>query len=534
MVAVNSIENIKAQTAGAAPSGNGLLWIVLAIAGCVVFFWDGIASLLDAWSRPEYSHGPLIPIIAGFLLLRELKIRPPRAEPGSRIPGLLVTVFGVIVGLLGNLTQIPYFITYGLIIVIAGLTLLVAGAKQGVRFWTVWVYLLFMLPLPNAMYWQLSGQLQFISSRLGVEFIQTMGIPVYLDGNIIDLGVYKLQVAEACSGLRYLFPLMSFGFLFAVLYRGPIWHKIILFLSTMPITILMNSLRIGVIGVLVNSYGTEQAEGFLHWFEGWIIFIACIALLYLEAILLQRLMSRPQPVMGILDLDTGGMLKHLRSAGSIFASKALVAAAGLLLISGVAWQLMPAKDAPVLDRQTLAVFPMEFEGWKGQLGPKLDPSIEQSLGADDYLLADYGAANQRAPVNLFISFYNSTTDGTGIHSPEVCIPAGGWEVSSWRQVEVSTGNSAVPPFAVNRAIIQKGQRKQLVYYWFEMRGRRFSSEYEAKAYTVWDSLTKSRADGALVRFVTSVEFGEPEGNADRRLSDFLASVIKVIPAYIPE
>ena len=116
-------------------------------------------------------------------------------------------------GLLGNLTQIPYFITYGLIIVIAGLTLLVAGAKQGIRFWTVWVYLLFMLPLPTAMYWQLSGQLQFISSRLGVEFIQTMGIPVYLDGNIIDLGIYKLQVAEACSGLRYLFPLMSFGFL---------------------------------------------------------------------------------------------------------------------------------------------------------------------------------------------------------------------------------------------------------------------------------------------------------------------------------
>ena len=329
-----------------------MLWIVLAIAGCVAFFWDGIASLLDAWSRPEYSHGPLIPLIAGFLLLRELKNRPPLADPGSRVPGLAVTALGIFVGLLGNLTQIPYFITYGLIIVIAGLTLVVAGAKQGIRFWTVWVYLLFMLPLPTAMYWQLSGQLQFISSRLGVEFIQTMGIPVYLDGNVIDLGVYKLQVAEACSGLRYLFPLMSFGFLFAALYRGPFWHKVILFLSSMPITILMNSLRIGVIGVLVNSYGIEQAEGFLHWFEGWIIFVACIALLYLEAILLQRLTSKPQPVLDLLDLDTGGMLPLLRSAGNILASKALVTAAVLLLISGAVWQLIPAKEAPALDRQT--------------------------------------------------------------------------------------------------------------------------------------------------------------------------------------
>src|SRR5687768_14826166 len=130
MVAVNGTENVKAQMAGATPLGNGGLWIVLAIVGCVAFFWDGITSLFDAWSRPEYSHGPLIPVIAGFLLLRELKNRPPLADPGSRIPGLVVTASGILVGLLGNLTQIPYFITYGLIIVIAGLTLLVAGAKQ--------------------------------------------------------------------------------------------------------------------------------------------------------------------------------------------------------------------------------------------------------------------------------------------------------------------------------------------------------------------------------------------------------------------
>lgn len=534
MAVAKGTENTRGRTPEAAPLASGLLWITLAVAGCVAFFWDGLTSLFDAWSRPEYSHGPLIPIIAGFLLLREIKNRPPLADPGSRVPGLAVTAFGILVGLLGNLTQIPDVITYGLIIVVGGLIMLVAGAKCGIRFWAAWVYLFFMLPLPNILYWQVSAQLQFISSRLGVEFIQTMGIPVYLDGNVIDLGVYKLQVAEACSGLRYLFPLMSFGFLFAALYRGPFWHKIILFLSSMPITILMNSLRIGVIGVLVNSYGIEQAEGFLHWFEGWIIFVACTALLYLEAILLQRFASKPQPVLGILDLETGGMLRLLHSARNILASKALAAAAVLLLFSGAAWQLIPAKEAPVLDRQPLAAFPMEFDGWNGQPGPKLDPTIEKVLGADDYLLADYGAASQRASVNLFISFYNSTTGGPGIHSPEVCIPGGGWEVSNWRQVQVSTGNAAIPPFTVNRAIIQKGQRKQLVYYWFDMRGRRFSSEYEAKVYTVWDSLTKSRADGALVRFVTSLEPGEPETAADKRLSAFLESVIKIIPDYIPE
>jgi exosortase D (VPLPA-CTERM-specific) len=513
---------------------RSVLWIGLALAGCVAFFWDGIVSLLAAWSRPEYSHGPLIPLITGFLFLRELQNRPPRAEQGSRAPGLVVVLIAIFVGLVGNLTQIPDLITYGLILAVGGLILLVAGAKQGARFWVGWVYLFFMLPLPNIIYWQLSAQLQFISSRLGVEFIQALAIPVFLDGNIIDLGIYKLQVAEACSGLRYLFPLTSFGFLFAALYRGPVWHKVILFLSSMPITILMNSLRIAAIGVLVNYFGIAQAEGFLHWFEGWIIFVACIALLYLEAILLQRFVAKPQPILNLLDLDFGGTMKPLRSAGDIFVSKKLATAALLLLISGALWQLLPTRATPLIDRDALATFPMDIKGWKGLPGPKLDPTIEKVLGADEYLLADYFAPGDQVPVNLFITYYIKATGGPGIHSPEVCIPGGGWEVSRWQRAQVTTGDAAIPAFTVNRAIIQKNQSRQLVYYWFEQRGRHLTSEYTAKLYASWDAITRSRTDGALVRFVTPISPGEPESVADKRLTAFLASFIKVIPDFVPE
>ena len=136
-------------------------------------------------------------------------------------------------------------------------------------------------------------------------------MPVFLEGNIIDLGTYKLQVAEACSGLRYLFPLMSFSFLFAVLYKGPGWHKVVLFLSAVPITILMNSIRIAVIGLMVNHYGIEQAEGFLHFFEGWIIFIACVMILYLEAMLLQRLTPKPKPIHTMLEVDFTSLARQL-------------------------------------------------------------------------------------------------------------------------------------------------------------------------------------------------------------------------------
>src|SRR5690606_21033464 len=110
------------------------------------------------------------------------------------------------------------------------LVLIVLGTRRGLRYWPAVVYLGFMLPLPFAIYLPISSALQTISSEVGVEIISALGVSVFLDGNVIDLGTYKLQVAEACSGLRYLFPLMSFSFLFAVLYRGPALHKLILFL----------------------------------------------------------------------------------------------------------------------------------------------------------------------------------------------------------------------------------------------------------------------------------------------------------------
>ena len=93
--------------------------------------------------------------------------------------------------------------------------------------------------------------------------IQLFGIPVYVEGNIIDLGVYKLQVAEACSGLRYLLPLTCISVLVAYLYKAPFWKKALLVVSAAPLTVLINSFRIAITAVLVNSFGISMAEGFL-------------------------------------------------------------------------------------------------------------------------------------------------------------------------------------------------------------------------------------------------------------------------------
>ena len=519
----------------AAFAASGLIWLLAAAAGMIALYWTGLVSLLDAWDRPEYSHGYLIPPIALYLFLTrtsQIKGGADVSHP-NRALGVAIVLVGLLVGLLGNLVHIPDISTYGFITCAAGLVLVVFGTRQGLLLWVPLLYLVFMLPLPNFMYWPLSITLQTWSSQIGVAIISMVGIPVYLDGNVIDLGIYKLQVAEACSGLRYLFPLASFGFLFAVLYKGPVWHKVVLFLSAAPITIAMNCIRIATIGVLVDRFGIEQAEGFLHLFEGWIIFVACLCVLYLEAMLLQRLVKDRKPVHTMLDINFSNFTNQLSRIFNIKTSRSLMFVCSAILLTGVAWHLTPARAAVTPERDPLVLFPMSLEEWRGQRS-SLDANIERVLEADDYLVADYSSTINQHSVNLFIAYYKTQNEGSGIHSPEVCIPAGGWEVSTWRSAQTTVSMPSGSKLEVNRAVIQKGLRQQLVYYWFEQRGRQLTSDYAAKAYTVWDSATLRRTDGALVRVVTPIGPAEKLASADERLQKFLATAVKELPSYVPQ
>jgi len=513
---------------------SGLFWIALALVGMASLFWLGLASLPVAWERPEYSHGYLIAPIALFLFLIQLHRRAPAADPATPRHGLGVAVafLGLAVGALGNLVNIADVSTYGFILCVFGLLLVVMGTRRGLSLWAPVFYLVFMLPLPQFMYWPLSIKLQTISSEIGVALISLFGVPVYLDGNVIDLGAYQLQVAEACSGLRYLFPLASFGFLFAALYKGPFWHRAVLFLSAMPITVLMNSVRIGIIGLLVDRWGTEQAEGFLHAFEGWVIFMACIVLLYAEALLLGRLARPRLSAYTMLDLDFGGLWRQAARITSIRSSRALVLTSVAILVVGTAWHFAPTRAAIAPARSPLILFPTELGDWQGRR-QLLDENTERVLAADDYLLADYASTAGDKPVNLLVAYYDSLTNGSGIHSPEVCIPSGGWEVSKWTTASIDVPSSSGAPLKVNRAIIQKGLTRQLVYYWFEQRGRDLTNDYVAKAYTVYDSVARGRTDGALVRVVTSIEQGEEPDAAAERLQRFLRLTLPQLAKYVP-
>ncbi|ETX13221.1 transmembrane exosortase [Roseivivax halodurans JCM 10272] len=449
----------------------------------------------------------------------------------DRRPGLAVIALGLVIGVLANLTSIPDFATYGMIIWISGVVLVCMGWERGKRHQLPVLHLIFMLPLPQILYWHMTIFLQGVSSELGVWFVRLADIPVYLDGNIIDLGIYKLQVAEACSGLRYLFPILSFSYLTAILYRGPFWHKALLFIMAAPVTVVMNSFRIGVISILVNFYGIEQAEGFLHFFEGWVIFGMCIAILFATAVLLQRLTRNPKSLRETIDIDFDGLPSEAKRIGGLTKSRGLIVAMLMTGIVSLAFLTAPRPDHVEISRENFALFPTSVGDWSGRSIP-LTSDVEEVLGATDYVQTFYTSDNPRTPVSFFSAWYETQTEGEGLHSPEVCLPGGGWEIYSLENHEVSVPGTIYGTFEVNRAVIQKGLEQQLVYYWFEQRGKRMTNDVAAKMSVMWDSLTRSRSDGAIVRFTTPID-GDV-ATADARIQEMMEELLPRLPNYIPE
>ena len=387
-------------------------------------------------------------------------------------------------------------------------------------------FLLFAIPLPYFIDAILTLRLQLISSELGVSIIRLFGIPVYLDGNIIDMGTYKLQVVEACSGLRYLYPLLSLSFLAAYLFHGPIWQRVLVFLSSIPIAIGMNGLRIGLVGILVNRWGNQMAEGLLHFFEGWVIFLACSVILALEMYLLAALSGK-----GLFEVfyfpkiaaDSPGAGK-LRA----FNANPLVAGLVLLCAGGFAVYTVSGRTELTQDRTRFVEFPQRMGQWQGRTA-MLDFATEKALGFDDYLLSDYNRSDGR-PVNLYVAYYASQRKGESPHSPIVCIPGGGWAITDIKQIDYVNHGESQP---LNRVIIQKGDVKQLVYYWFDERGRKIANEWSAKFYLLEDAIMKNRTDGALVRVTTQVFPGETERDADARLESFMQAAVPQLSQFLP-
>ncbi len=501
---------------------TGLL-AAIAVLASLVGFHGALSELVHRWStQEEYSHGFLIPLVVVWLLwTRRAALRTSIGRPSWT--GLALIVLGALMNVIGQLSAIFVLSQIGFVVTVIGIVLALGGYSLLRLTFVPIAFLLFAIPLPYFVDSILTLRLQLISSELGAAVIRLFQIPVYLDGNIIDLGNYQLAVAEACSGLRYLFPLLSLSFLAAYLFQAPLWQRAIVFLSAVPITIFMNGLRIGMVGILVSMWGTAQAEGLLHLFEGWVIFVACAALLIAEIFVFAKLSGKR-----IFDVFYARVPKEgAPQSGANWRPMAVCLA--VLLATGAAVSLVYDRREVVPKHTSFAAFPLRLGAWQGRPST-LAPYIAHALHLDDYILADYQVPN-RSPVNLYIAYYASQRQGESPHSPIVCIPGGGWQITHFERTgAVSSGQ--VLPF--NRVVVAHDSQRMLVYYWFDERGRMIANEWWSKWYLFSDAILENRTDAALIRLTTPIGSSEPDQAADRRLSTFMRLVVPALKGYLPD
>lgn len=508
-----------------------MLMVLIASALCMgIVFRSGLDRMVATWlDSEEYSFGMLIPLIAGFIVWQR-KHEFERLIFSGAWSGLALVVLGAVLNLLGKLATVFVLQQYSMIVVVSGLIVCLGGWPMLKRLMVPVLLLLFMVPLPNFFTNNLSAQMRFWSSELGVLFLRSVGVSVFLEGNVIDLGIYKLQVADACSGLRYLFPLMTLGFIMAYFFKVAFWKRACIFLSTIPITIVLNSLRIAFIGVTVERWGTAAAEGFLHDFEGWVVFMLSAALLIVEMILLTKIGKDRRAWREVFGLELPPPTpRHASRQARTLPTPLLAAGLTLAIFAGGA-AAMPQRAEAIPRRANFAEFPSQIDSWSGHR-EALESIYVSALQFDDYLLANFSRGSA-GPINFYVAWYNSQSSGQSAHSPRSCMPAGGWRIKDLRTV-MQPATSGLPAFAVNRALIESGNQRQIVYYWFQQRGRVITNEYMVKWYLFWDALTRNRTDGALIRLVLPLQPAMMEADADRTLTEFVRAIEPQLTRFVP-
>jgi exosortase D (VPLPA-CTERM-specific) len=511
-----------------------MVWGVIGVSTLMLVygFWHGIVDMISRWNESEeYGFAYFLPVISAYLIWQ-------RRDRLAQLPfqptwiGVIIILSAGFLFFLGEIATTFALVQYALLLTIYGFALALMGWRAFSVILGPLALLFFMIPLPKFIYFNLSSQLQLLSSQLGVEVIRLFDISVYLEGNVIDLGEYKLQVVDACSGLRYLFPLVSLAFIAAYLFRVAFWKKAIVFLSSVPITIFMNSFRIGVIGVLVNTWGQEQADGFLHYFEGWVVFMACIAILILEMMLLNLIGRDRRRFSEVFGLEfpkpfQDDITFRKRPISSVHYG--IIGAVALIVIASI---YIKVAEEVRPERMTFNHFPLQVGDWNGS-DDKLQDFYLDALKLDDYLLGDYYNPSGEM-VNFYVAYYASQQAGSAAHSPRTCIPGGGWRIGDAKEIELPGLKMNHQPVHVNRLVIKRGEFKQLVYYWFQQRGRSITNEWLVKWYLFQDALTMHRTDGALIRLTTLIKDGEDWNDGDRRLSQFAEDAIPVLEGYLPE
>ena len=448
-------------------------------------YYSPFTNMLKFWKGDDYSYCYLIPFIVLYLLWEK------KNDFGTKIAlpdwkGLVPLVVGISFYWLGELGGEFYIIYMSSWVILLGICILSLGVEKIKTIIFPLCFILTMFPFPNFINNRITLGLKIVSSKLGVMMMQAYGMSAHREGNVIDLGFTKLQVVDACSGLRYLFPMIVLSILIAYFWKVRFWKKVVIVLSTIPLTIFTNAFRIALTGILSEKYGSEAVGGFFHDFEGWFIFMITLGVLLAEIWVINKLFPESRMIRSEREEKSDvPASERVSKRGVSLMQPQFIVSVVLLGLTLVLSRGIEFREAIPMAR-SFNEFPMTVGEWTGARQVMEDKFIE-ALDFSDYIIADYVDKSGRS-LNFYVAYYESQRKGESIHSPATCLRGGGWQFKNAGSKKIMLRDGSSIP--VNRAVIEKGSTKQLSYYWFPSRDRILTNAYQMKIYNFWDALTR--------------------------------------------
>jgi len=242
------------------------------------------------WDDPDMGHGIFVPIVAGYIAWQR-RDELLAAKPAPNWWGLALVIWGAFQLIVATLGAEIFLARTAFLFSLAGVILLLGGAAR-LRILAFPLFLLcFMVPIPAIIYNQVTFPLQLLASRVADWVLTLLGIPVLREGNILELASQRLNVVEACSGIRSLLSLTFLSLVYAYFFDKRVWMRAVLFAVTLPIAIIANASRV-TLTALVSEYDPALAEGVFHYASGWVIFMVALIILVAFHQLLRLILRR--------------------------------------------------------------------------------------------------------------------------------------------------------------------------------------------------------------------------------------------------
>ncbi len=528
--------------------GKPSVWLLPFVCGALLFLYAAVLWKLglDWWFDENYSHGLLVPVLIAFIVWQRYDNLKNVSSEGRSWLGWVFISTAVILLLVGTLASILYAQRLSLLFMIIGVIIRLYGTAM-IRQLSMPLFLFFLaIPIPQILFNKIAFPLQILASRIAGACMNIVGIPASRLGNVIEIPfrvtgeMVSLEVVEACSGIRSVVTLIALALILGYFTREEsesftpgssggfiskdVQRTALLMIMSVPAALLTNAARVFVTGVLAHYFGEGSIEGLWHELAGTFVFLSAMAILLALNILLKWVFRQE-------GVDSEGCASAVERPLRIaeVPVKAPVSILLVILLSGILVNWLQYRGEVQVARLPLSEIPSRLGNWE-QRNPdiRFDAESEKVLRATDYVMRDYYGPGKR--LNIYVGYYATQRGGSTYHSPLNCLPGTGWEMTEPELIRIESPGGK--QFSANLYLVTRGEHREYLIYWYQGRGRTFTSEYTEKLYTSLDSIVRQRTDGGMVRIMTPL--GKDPHRSLAAAVDLSGNLADKISQFLPD